>query len=497
MPVTPLRMESGAFSAARVPNGQRADPGSVAGALARLSLRCAGDAAAAADLATLTAGYAEALENLGRTDHVTLLPNRLRFLDALARRTDLAGRTLVLVTLCEARQFNELLRALGQGFGDAFVRAGAQILIDAMPAMAAIYHVSVLSLAFLADSPVEAERFAIDLADRYERPVSCEGLDIPTRAGIGLVDFGTGPCSPAIMLRSALAAAQDSRSRQAGWARYDRQSDEAHQRSFHLVRDLGAALLADDQLSTRYQPRVSLADGRCASAEVLLRWNHPVLGPISPAEFIPLAEATALIEPITEWVLEASLRQSATWARQHLDVPLSVNVSALNLRAQGFAQNVSTLLDRHGVPPDRLELEVTEGAMTGDDETTAASLAAISRMGIDLAIDDFGTGYSNMGNLSKVPAQVLKIDRSFIQPLAVVDKHRQLVRSIIAMAHGLDYRVVAEGIEDQGTYDLLAGWHCDQGQGFHMSQPLLAGDFVAWLEAASLSQRPSGAAAGR
>lgn len=456
-------------------------PDTVVDALARLTRRLGGDAAAASDLATLSSGYADALESLGRTDHVTLLPNRLRFVDVLAQRADLPGRTLMLVTLGDARHYNELLRALGQGFGDSFVRAGAGILIDALPPGTAVFHVSVLSLAFLVDDAAGAERLAATVAKLYERPLRCEGLDIPTRAGIGLVDFGPGPCSPAVMLRSALAAAQDSRSRQAGWARYDRLSDEAHQRSFHLVRDLGAALLSDDQLSIRFQPRIRLADGQCACAEVLLRWNHPTLGAISPAEFIPLAEATALIGPVTEWVLEASLRQSAAWALQRLDVALSVNVSALNLQAQGFAETIETLLGRHGVPPERLELEVTEGAMTGDDETTAASLATIRRMGIDLAIDDFGTGYSNMGNLSKVPAQVLKIDRSFIQPLTVLDKHRQLVRSIIAMAHDLDYRVVAEGIEDQGTYDLLAGWHCDQGQGFHMSRPLLPADFVAWL----------------
>ncbi|MFO1147860.1 MAG: EAL domain-containing protein [Alsobacter sp.] len=453
--------------------------GDVLGAIGRLSRRLEGDGAALADLAALSGGYARALGDLGELDHVTLLPNRLRFLRHLAAGRDVAGRTLVLLTLADAKHYNELLRALGQGFGDDFVRAGARSLVTLLPPGTGIHHVSVLSFAFLLEADA-AEACAAELAAAFREPLTCEGIAIPTRVGVGLLDLPATAFDASSALRSALTAAQDSRGKAAGWARYDRVSDEAHLRSFMLVRDLGVALKSDDQLHIQFQPRVELADGSCGCAEVLLRWRHPSLGPISPAEFIPLAEATALIEPVTDWVLEAALRQSARWARDRLDVVLSVNVSALNLRSRGFDQKVAHLLERHAVPPSRIELEVTEGAMTADDEPTSACIATLVAMGVDLAIDDFGTGYSNMGNLAKLPAKVLKIDRSFVQPLEGESKHSRLVRSIITMAHDLSYRVVAEGIETQGVYDLLAAWGCDQGQGFYMSRPLPPQDFVAW-----------------
>jgi EAL domain-containing protein (putative c-di-GMP-specific phosphodiesterase class I)/GGDEF domain-containing protein len=453
--------------------------GGVLGAIGRLSRRLDGDGAALADLAALSGGYARALGDLGELDHVTLLPNRLRFLRHLAARRDVAGQTLVLLTLADAKHYNELLRALGQGFGDDFVRAGARSLVTLLPRGTEIHHVSVLSFAMLVAAGA-AEACATELAEAFRAPLTCEGIAIPTRVGIGLLDLPVDLVDPSSALRSALAAAQDSRSKAAGWSRYDRGSDEAHLRSFSLVRDLALALKSDDQLHIQFQPRVELADGRCECAEVLLRWRHPSLGPISPAEFIPLAEATALIEPVTDWVLDAALRQSARWARESLDVVLSVNVSALNLRSRGFDQKVADLLEHHAVPSARIELEVTEGAMTADDEPTSACIAALAAMGVDLAIDDFGTGYSNMGNLAKLPAKVLKIDRSFVRPLEGGSKHSRLVRSIITMAHDLGYRVVAEGIETQGVYDLLAAWNCDQGQGFFMSRPLPPQDFVAW-----------------
>ncbi|GGH12525.1 hypothetical protein GCM10007036_10420 [Alsobacter metallidurans] len=452
-------------------------------AIARLGRFCSGDLEATSDLAIIAQRYSDALEALGSTDHITLLPNRSRFSRDTERGRGFPGKALVLVSLTEANQFNAILRALGQGFGEEFVRAGAAELSRFLGPEAVLYHVSVLSFAFLTEGGQATETIARELAAVFAQPLVCEGLHISTRVGIGFVEFGHDPPAPSVMLRTALAAAQDSRSRAAGWARYDRVSDEAHQRSFHLVRDLGAALVAQDQLSIRFQPRIDMRDGHCHCAEVLLRWQHPLLGAISPAEFIPLAEATSLIEPLTEWVLGASLRQSAAWEFQSRPLALSVNVSAINLRAKSFVSHITDLLEYHGVPADRLELEVTEHAITGDDEATAASLAGIRQIGVGLAIDDFGTGYSNISNLAKVPAQVLKIDRSFLQPPGLPDRHRELVRSIIGMAHNLDYRVVAEGIEDQATYDLLASWDCEEGQGFHISRPLEAKTFDDWRSA--------------
>jgi predicted signal transduction protein with EAL and GGDEF domain len=256
--------------------------GDVLGAIGRLSRRLEDDPRAIADLATLSGGYARALGDLGELDHVTLLPNRLRFLRHLGARRTEAGQTLVLLTRADARHYNELLRALGQGFGDDFVRAGARALVTRLPPGTQIHHVSVLSFAFPLPSG-DAEACAAGLADAFREPLTCEGIAIPTRVGIGLLDLPEGEVDPSSALRSVLAAAQDSRSTAAGWSRYDRVSDEAHLRSFMLVRDLGLALKSDDQLHIQFQPRVELADGRCGCAGATRSWARSPRPSSSPS----------------------------------------------------------------------------------------------------------------------------------------------------------------------------------------------------------------------
>jgi EAL domain-containing protein (putative c-di-GMP-specific phosphodiesterase class I)/GGDEF domain-containing protein len=463
------------------------DSAHVLAAVARLSERLENQPGAHADLARISSGYAQALAALGDHDHITLLPNRRRFKADMDLASPGPGASLVLITLADARYFNEVLRALGHAFADAFVRKGARRLMGMLGEGTPLYHVSVLSFAFVLPAGEDAEALAAAIVAQSREPTLIKGVPITSRVGIGIVTVPREPQPWAVLLRSALAAAQDSRSRIAGWARYDKASDLAHQRAFFLVRDLGAALLSDDQLSIQFQPRVDLSTGECRSAEVLLRWRHPSFGPVSPGEFIPLAEATSLIGPVTDWVLDASLRQAAAWEASQPNLRLSMNVSALDLRSGVLADRLETLLQRHRVDASRIELEVTEGAITTDDEATRSCLSAIIGLGVELAVDDFGTGYSNMGNLATLPAQVLKIDRSFVQPLEEPGKHRQLVRSIINLAHDLDFKVVAEGIETDSVYRLLTEWGCDEGQGYLMSRPLQAADFAAWRTARSTS----------
>ncbi|MEJ1937247.1 EAL domain-containing protein, partial [Nostoc sp. NIES-2111] len=244
---------------------------------------------------------------IGRTDHVTFLPNRLAFLDHA--RTVAAGTPLVLVTLADARQYNEILRALGHQFADDFVREGMSALAGLLPPGQRLFHVSVLSFAVIPASVTGAERLGAAVVQRFSRPLDCEGLPVITKVGVGIAELEPACHSAAETLRAALSAAQHSRSLSRGWAHYDRRSDEAHQRAFGLLQDLRSALETPGELSLAFQPRLAMDTLRCAGAEVLLRWTHPRLGPVSPAAFIPLAEATALMGPLTHWVLDAALRQ--------------------------------------------------------------------------------------------------------------------------------------------------------------------------------------------
>lgn len=426
---------------------------------------------------------------LGRYDHVTLLPNRLQFLDdhrICAEAT--ADRELILVTTADAKQFNEILRALGHSFAEDFVRAAAARIAAALPPDATLYHVSVLSFAFVIRAdPTSPPAVVRDLLRSFRAPITCNDIPVTSRLGVGIVRIAAGSRPTAEIMRSAMAAAQDGRASQQQWAHYDRRTDEAQLRAFRLLTDMQAAIEADDQMSLVYQPRVDLGTGRIESAEVLLRWNHPALGAVSPAEFVPLAETTALIGPLTSMVLAGAARQSALWRGMGLDVKLSANVSPGSLHRGDFVDDLSDILDREGVSASRFELEFTEGVLASSDAVVLRQIERIQDLAISIAIDDFGTGYSNMEYLTRLPMDVLKIDRSFVTPLEHQPRHQLLVKSIIDMAHGFGYRVVAEGIETPEVYGLLADWGCDEGQGYLMSRPLAPAAFADWVFALDTS----------
>jgi len=254
------------------------------------------------------------------------------------------------------------------------------------------------------------------------------------------------------------------------------------QRQFRLLADFHAALEQPGQLHLHYQPRVDLATGRCIGAEALIRWNHPELGAIPPAEFIPVVEQTRYARPLTRWVLQTAIRQAADWHAQKLDLRISVNVSGANLQEDDFA---ALLLDGMGdavLPGSAIELELTESALVGKGATAARQLAAISAAGIEIAIDDFGTGYSSLAYLQSIPAQVVKIDRSFVARIDREWRSLRLVKSMINMAQELGYRVVAEGVETSESLETLCGLGCNEAQGYLLSRPLSPEDFEHWLD---------------
>lgn len=435
-----------------------------------------------ADVSALIAGDLATRRRIGQVDHVTGLPNRRRFELDFPIAAAAAGPEdrLLLVTLADARHYNEVLRALGHACAETFVRKGVEMIRAAVGRSRRIYHVSVLSFAFLAAGD-EAERLARDVVSAFARPVLCDGLPVTTRIGVGLTRVDPALPRAAETLRAALAAAQDSRRIALGFAHYDRKTDEAHLRAFSLLTDLEQALRRDDELSLVYQPRIELSSRRTAGAEVLIRWAHPTLGPVSPAEFIPLAETTAIIGDLTRWVLLRACRQSAAWRSAGLDAKLSINVSPSNLHEPGFADHVGSVLAETGVGAADIEFEFTEGTLASTEAGVRATIDAIRAAGTTVAIDDFGTGYANLDYLTRLPADVLKLDRSFIQPLGGDVRRQRLVRSMIDLAHALDFRIVAEGVETAKAYEMLAEWRCDEGQGYHMSRPLTAPAFAAFV----------------
>jgi EAL domain-containing protein (putative c-di-GMP-specific phosphodiesterase class I) len=225
-----------------------------------------------------------------------------------------------------------------------------------------------------------------------------------------------------------------------------------------------------------------MATGRCHGAEALIRWRHPVLGNVSPAEFIPLAEQTALIHPLTDWVLDQALGVTRAMGERGHRLTMSINASPLNLSEPGFDDKLFWACDQHELDHTSVEIEFTEGTLAANHERATRQLERIRKAGVRIAIDDFGTGFSNLSYLRSIPADVLKIDQSFIRPLKGSDDF--LVRQILAMAHGLGLEVCAEGIETAESYALLRTLGCDEGQGYHIARPMPESHFVQWLEGA-------------
>ncbi|MEO6013271.1 MAG: bifunctional diguanylate cyclase/phosphodiesterase [Devosia sp.] len=421
-----------------------------------------------------------------RFDHVTGIPNRLQFLAEFKRlrgRTG-RGRMLVLVTLAEARHYNEILRALGHAFSEDFVRAGLGRMREVLPREMPIYQVSVLSFAFVIEHERSAEvpGLAAEIAKISQTDLQVAGIPIRTKVGVGLIPLDAASLDPSEVLRAALVAAQDSRRTEAGVAFYNNRSDAAHIRAFRILADLPAALAEPGQLSLNFQPRVDLATGRCHGAEALIRWKHPELGNVSPVEFIGLAEQTSLIHPLTDWVLEHALSATRDLVTRGHQMKMSINASPLNLSEPGFDDKLFWACERHELEPANVEIEFTEGTLAANQERATRQLERIRKAGIRIAIDDFGTGFSNLNYLKNIPADVLKIDQSFIRPLTAADDF--IVKQILVLARGLGIEVCAEGIETAESYVILRALGCDEGQGYYIARPMPEADFGQWLEGA-------------
>jgi len=247
-----------------------------------------------------------------------------------------------------------------------------------------------------------------------------------------------------------------------------------------LIGELDHAI-RHDQLLLYYQPQVSLSTGQVAYIEALVRWQHPQRGFLLPEQFIPMAEHTGLIKPLSLWVLGTSLRQCHVWQQAGLYVDIAVNLSMLNLQDVQLPDKIIELLAMWSIPPTRLEVEITESVLATDPERVKEILTRLSAIGVRIALDDFGIGYSSLASLKRLPVGAMKIDKSFVLDMAVNADDATIVRSIVDLGHNLGLKVVAEGVENQATWDLLAAFGCDYVQGYYLSYPLPAAALVRWL----------------
>ncbi|WP_413062277.1 EAL domain-containing protein (plasmid) [Sphingomonas carotinifaciens] len=438
------------------------------------------------DLAAMVMAQIELQHAFGRVDPVSGLATRNQFRDDLidmAREHPGEERLAVVVDLARDDQISRIARVMGGARVDEMIREATRSLRAALGPGRAAYHVGSAQFAFLSPAGVEQVVYMEELRSAFAAIRSSSSVRFVTNVAIGVRPFILGKMSADDVLRGAVSAAQDARSVDGSVATYSSANDTAHRRQYGLLRDFGTALEAGDQLRLAFQPRIDLATGRCVGAEALLRWRHPRLGEVSPAEFIPIIEQTSLARATTQWVLDTAMDQLANW-RMGGALTVSVNVSATNLAETDLIDRIRSGLLRRGLQTGQLEIELTESAIMAQPEQALAMLHDMADAGICLAIDDFGTGHSSLAYLQRLPARVVKIDQLFIRNLTQAQgSDFVLVETMIGLAHKLGYRVVAEGIETQAAADMLVQLGCEEAQGFWFGRPMEAATFVEWLGA--------------
>ncbi len=435
------------------------------------------------DLAGMVMSQVELQSTIGRVDPTTGLSNQNQLfedLEDLARSGPDDEAAILLAEVMPPAQAALALRVLGSGQLETLTRAAIAVVQAHAGNGARLYHVGAMRCAVLLEDAGTAERVAGRIIAALGEPISCGGVPITPQPAIGVHAFRPAAVAPRDVFRRALNAADDARLAESGLAGYSPVHDERSARSFAVLGAFGPALEDPDQLSLLYQPRVSLPSGSMVGVEALLRWRHPELGQVSPGEFVPLVEQTALARPMTGWVVTAAMRQARRWKDAGLALVTSINVSALNLEERDFAVRLLRATERAGLQPCDVELEFTESAVARNTERVVAQLRALRDAGMGVAIDDFGTGYSNLSYIQTLPVSVLKIDQAFVRALESSVKDQLLVRTMITMGHDLGHRIVAEGIETQGAYDMLRAWGCDEGQGYLLSRPAPADVIGAW-----------------
>lgn len=385
--------------------------------------------------------------------------------------------------LMDLDRFKEINDTLGHHYGDLLLqqvgtrlrsavwepdvvaRLGGDEFAVLLPSMAASEHITVVAnkiLNALSESFM-LEEFALDVG-----------------ASIGIALFPDHGQDAETLMRRADVAMYLAKQSNSGYAIYAPDLDHHSPDRLILIAELRQAI-ERNQLLLHYQPKIHLESGRVIGAEALVRWNHPNRGMILPDQFIPLAERTGLIKPLTGWVLGAALDQAKLWHQADLKMRIAVNISARSLQDPQLANHISELIRIHHLSPDWLEVEITESSIMADPGRSMEILTRLSDIGVHLSIDDFGTGYSSLANLKKLPVDSIKIDKTFVINMTVDEDDEVIVRSTIDLARNLHLEVIAEGVEKQETLDRLKTLGCDAVQGNYITQPLPAEELTRWL----------------
>ncbi|HEY1738565.1 MAG TPA: bifunctional diguanylate cyclase/phosphodiesterase, partial [Acidimicrobiia bacterium] len=419
-------------------------------------------------------------------DNLTKLPNRVLFqqrvTDALARRRP--SDPLTAVMLIDLDRFKEINDTLGHATGDLLLQEVARRLRRAVGDRVTVARLGGDEFALLqpgVNLPDDAIEVARRVRDELQRSFAYQDLDLEVSASIGIAVAPVHGRDASTLLRRADVAMYAAKGTSVGVAMYGEDLDEHSPRKLALVGEL-RSVIDNHGLVLHYQPKVEIATGRVIGVEALVRWPHEHEGLIPPDEFVPIAERTGLIGPMTEFVLRTALDQCKAWERSGHALSVAVNLSARSLLDSDLVGDIARALSESGVDPSKLVLEITETSVMSDAEYAMRVLNRLSAMGVTLAIDDFGTGYSSLSYLKRLPVNEVKIDKSFVLNMHDDENDAVIVRSIIDLGRNLGLRVVAEGVETTNAWDALREMGCDIAQGYFVSRPLPAAQLTSWLE---------------
>ncbi len=426
----------------------------------------------------------------GRRNEITNLPNRSQLaedLSDLCRIEPSAKRSLVLIEIMESTEVQRAVRAVGIAPMERTLRGISKRFMDMVCLGARLYHVSETRFAILLVHGSLAEHLpeAEAMVKKIREPFDSNGVVVELQAFAGAVNFRLSDRQAGDALRCASAALYEAEKSELLVVWHRQELDAEYRTTYSLLRDLPIHL-AQGRLRLVYQPKIDLNLDQCRGVEALLRWDHPELGSISPAVFIPLIEGTSLIHLVTSWVMKTGFSQQVQWQKDGLDLPVAINISARNLGSPGFLKSFQDACEFAGLPADRVHIECTETAMM-TEKKVIETLRVLRSLGVDIALDDFGVGYSNLGALQDLPASLIKIDQSLVFQIAANAMAMRLFRSIVTMARSLGYRVLAEGVETEQVLALVTAAGCDAAQGYFLSRPINASEIEPFVRRYLLS----------
>ncbi len=435
------------------------------------------------------------LQRQAMYDGLTGLPNRALFADRL-QQAILIGRRekqpFALIAM-DLDRFKEINDTLGHHAGDQVLQHVASCTraslreSDTVARMGGDEFTILLATINDLDGALVAAKKILHALDK---PLEIAEQEIEIGASLGIVMFPEHGEEPAVLMREADAAMYIAKQTHGGYKVYSKDMGQGADDRLVLQGELRHAI-GHNELVLHFQPKIDFNSRLISGVEALVRWQHPKLGLLAPDKFIQMAEQTGLIKPLTYYVLRGALRQCQEWRSTGLDLPISVNISAINIQDPEFPGQVAKILKEFAVPTSRLELEITETAVMSEPVRAVDCIKALSALGLQISIDDFGTGYSSMSYLKELLVAKIKIDKSFVKDMAVNHNDAVIVRSTVELGHNLGLKVVAEGVETQIVWDQLKDLGCDDAQGYFMSRPLAPDKFAEWLQQSPWGVKPA------